>query len=296
VLEIYLNNERKFQVPVKKDRLPVLFQTHLGRLKKGDTIQVAVGLGDQCNKGGGRLCFVIEDYPPGENPGEPVNVYSPPMNVPSPQYGPDGRYVDYLKKHQAQCDAVISNKADLVFIGDSITARWPSELLQARYGKHRPVNLGIGGDWIQNVLWRVLHGVLGKASPKVIVLLIGTNNLGGFTPDEVAEGIGRLLRMIHEQTPASKILVLGILPRGLSVRDPLNDKVREVNAKLAPMADGKTVFFLDVGHALVEPDGTISPAVMPDRLHVATPGFVRWLDAMGPTLDNLLAGRSQENP
>ena len=289
LLEIYVNNERVFNAPAARGLMPLLFQKQLGRLKRGDTIQVAVGPGDKSNCGGGRLRYMIEELPEGEKPGAPVNILSPPMNLPSPQYGPDGRCVKYLSKHKTQCDAVLSSRSELVFIGDSITSRWPMDLLRQKYGKYRPVNLGIGGDWVQNVIWRVLNGVLDKAHIKVIVLLIGTNNIpGGFTPEEIAQGIERLIKTIHEKTPKSKILLLAILPRGKSIQGRSNDKVRQINAKLAPMADNKTVFFLDIGDKLGEPDGTISAEVMPDGLHVARPGFIRWMDAMGPTLDKLL--------
>ena len=227
--------------------------------------------------------------PEGEKPGKPVNILSPPITSAEPQRGFDGRYDNYLNRHKAQCEAVLSNRSELVFIGDSITSRWPEDLLREKFGKYRPVNLGVGGDWVQNVIWRVLNGVLDKVHIKVIVLLIGTNNIANrFTPEEIAWGIERLIKTIHEKTPKSKILLLAILPRGRSIQDRGNDKVRQVNAKLVLMADNKTVFFLDIGDKLVEPDGTISDKVMPDGLHVAMPGFVRWLDAMGPTLDKLL--------
>jgi lysophospholipase L1-like esterase len=173
----------------------------------------------------------------------------------------------------------VATRPELVFIGDSITARWPQEVLEARFGKFHPVNLGIGGDWIQNVLWRVQNGTLDKAAPKVVVLLIGTNNLTGkFTPDEIAANIGGLIQALQTKTAQSKILLLGILPRGASIKDEINGAIRQTNAKLATLADPKQVFFLDVGDKLIEPDGSISPAVMPDKLHVAGPGYTRWMD------------------
>jgi lysophospholipase L1-like esterase len=161
--------------------------------------------------------------------------------------------------------------------------------LQEKFGAFRPAKLGIGGDWFQNVLWRVQHGVLDKIHPKVIVLLIGTNNItAGLTPDEVAEGIATLLKAIQDKAPASKILLLGILPRGESIKEENNEKIRQTNAKLALLADNTRVFYLDVGDKLVEPDGSISREIMPDKIHVAAPGYIRWMDAMKPTLDQLL--------
>ncbi len=289
VLEIYLNDELKFTAPVIKGISPLLFQKNMGRLKKGDSIRVAVGPGEKFSKGAGRLRFIIEEYQAGQKPGDPVNILSPALTTAEPQRSANGKYDEYLSKHKAQCDALLSNKSELVFIGDSITARWPEELLNEKYGKYRPVNMGIGGDWIQNVLWRVQNGVLDQARIKVIVLLIGTNNLfNGFSPDEVAEGTALLIKKIREKSPGSKILLLGILPCNGSIKDPKSEIRRQANVKTALLADNKTVFFLDIGDKLVEPDGTIRSDVMPDKLHVAMPGYIRWMDAMKPTLDTLL--------
>ena len=289
MLEIYLNDELKFSATVKKDLIPLLFQKNMGRLKKGDSVRVAVGPGEKSSKGSGRLRFVIEEFQVGQKPDAPVNILSPALKASEPQRSANGKYDAYSSKHKTQCEAVLSNKSELVFIGDSITARWPEELLKEKYGKYRPVNMGIGGDWIQNVLWRVQNGVFDQAKIKVIVVLIGTNNLfNGFTPDDVAEGTAFLIKALREKSPGSKILLLGILPCGDSIRDPKCEIRRQANAKTALLADNKTVFFLDIGDKLVEPDGTIRSDVMPDKLHVAMPGYIRWMDAMSPTLDTLL--------
>jgi|UniRef100_UPI0037833C4B lysophospholipase L1-like esterase len=293
-LQVYVNEQLKVQSLIKKkDRFAQVFRFNLGRLKKEDVIHVAVGPSENSPKAAGRLFYVIEDCPAGQKPAEPVNIISPTLHASAPQFGANGQIgAAYADKHKAHCAAVVATRPELVFIGDSITARWPQEVLEARFGKHRPLNLGIGGDWIQNVHWRVQNGTLDKAKPKVVVLLIGTNNLTGkFTPDEIAANIGGLIQAIQSKTAQSKILLLGILPRGASIKDEINGAIRQTNAKLATLSDQKQVFYLDVGDQLVEPDGSISPAVMPDKLHVAGPGYTRWMKAMGPTLDKLLNER-----
>ena len=289
-LQVYVNDQLKAQSLIKKDRFAQVFQFNLGRLKKDDVIHVAIGPSEKSPKAAGRLFYVIEDCPTGQKPAEPVNIISPMLHASAPQFGANGKIgTAYADKHQAQCASVVATRPELVFIGDSITARWPQEVLEARFGKHRPLNLGIGGDWIQNVLWRVQNSALDKSAPKVIVLLIGTNNLtAGFTPDELTADIGALLKVIQSKTPRSKILLLGILPRGASVKDEINRSIRQTNAKLAALANNEQVFYLDVGDKLVEPDGTIAKEVMPDKLHVAGLGYTRWMEAMGPTLDKLL--------
>ena len=289
-VQVYVNEELKAQKHFAQDRLAHVFQFKLGPLKKDDVIHLAVVPKATSRKAGGRLLYVIEDCPPGQVPEAPSNIISPTLGASTPQFGVNGKIgTSYADKHRSQCEAVVATRPELVFVGDSITARWPQEVLEARFGKHSPLNLGIGGDWIQNVLWRVQNGTLDKAAPKVVVLLIGTNNLTGkFTPDEITADIGALLKAIQSKTAQSKILLLGILPRGASIKDGVNETIRQTNTKLAALSDQKQVFFLDVGDKLIEPDGSISPTVMPDKLHVAGPGYTRWMEAMGPTLDKLL--------
>ena len=289
-LKIYVNDEMKFSTQIEKDRFAQLFQKSLGKLKKGDSIRITVGPGGKSNKGGGRLHFTIEDYPAGRKPGKPINIISPPITEATPQLEADGKMgKGYSDQHKAQCAEMLSKKPELVFVGDSITARWPSELLQDKFGKYRPVNLGSGGDWIQNVLWRVQNGAFEQIKPKVVVILIGTNNItGGFTPDEITKGIGALLKALHEKTPGSAILLQGILPRGAGIKDPIDETIRQSNAQIAMLADNKTVFYLDVRDALLEPDGTISREIMPDKLHPAKPGFDRWMNVLSPVLNKML--------
>jgi lysophospholipase L1-like esterase len=292
-LRVYVNEQLKAQSLIKNDRFAQVFQFNLGRLKTADVIHVAIGPAANSRKGAGRLFYVIEDCPAGQKPAEPVNIISPALHASAPQFGANGKIgTAYADKHKAQCVAVVTTRSELVFIGDSITARWPQEVLEGRFGSHRPLNLGIGGDWIQNVLWRVQNGLFDRAAPKVVVLLIGTNNLTGkFTPDELTADIRTLPKAIRSKSAKSKILLLGILPRGASIKDEINESIRRTNAKLATLADQKQVFYLDVGHKLVEPDGTIAKEVMPDKLHVAGPGYTRWMEAMAPTLDRLLNER-----
>lgn len=130
---------------------------------------------------------------------------------------------------------------------------------------------------------------------QVVVLLIGTNNLSNqFTEEEISTGVGLVLASLWEKSPDTKVLLLGVLPRGASIEDPINARIADLNQRLSALAAANPdrVTFLDVGPALIEPDGSISPEVMPDRLHVAKPGYERWLEVMKPVLINMLA----ENP
>ena len=92
------------------------------------------------------------------------------------------------------------------------------------------------------------------------------------------------MEAIHAKSPATKILIVGILPRGGSIKEVSNRRIEEVNMKVGALTDGNRVFFLDVSQALVEPDGSILKEVMPDKLHVAMPGFERWMQKLEPAV------------
>jgi beta-glucosidase len=273
-------------------QVPTLFQQSLGTLKKGDTVSVAVGPAQAGERGWGVLRYALEELPDGKTPPAPRNTLWQPMDVASPQFDLLGSSAAYEKKQTALNETLLARRPELVFIGDSITARWPQELLEQHFGAYRPVNLGVAGDWVQNVAWRLQSTSLEQVPVKTIVLLIGTNNISnGFSPEEIAGGIEKLVEALKQKAPKAKILLLGVLPRGASLQGSSNEKVHPLNAKLQALADAKKVFYLDVGPALAEPDGSISKEVTPDRLHVAMPGFLRWMDAMKPTLERLLTDR-----
>jgi len=294
-LKIFLNGALVKDLTAGMARVPTLFQQSLGPLKKGDTVSVAVGPAKLGERATGALRYTLEELPDGKSPAPPQNTFHLPIDAYGPQYEPDGTCAVYEAKQAAFNEALLARKPELVFLGDSITSRWPQELLEQHFGAYRPVNLGVGGDRVQNVIWRMQRTQLEATPLKVLVLLIGTNNVSSaFPPEETAGGIQKLVKMVEEKAPEAKVLILGVFPRGPAIHAPRNASVDALNAKLKDLADGKKVFYLDVGPSLAEPDGSISLEVMPDQLHVALPGFLRWMEAMKPTLQSLLPNRPQE--
>jgi lysophospholipase L1-like esterase len=153
------------------------------------------------------------------------------------------------------------------------------------------VRLGLGGDKTENVLWRIEHGELNGLSPKVLVLLIGTNNLAdeATTPIMTARGIAKILAEIRQRLPSTRVLLLGVLPREPESAHPLRSKVRTTNLLIARFADGVRVRYLDVGARLIGADGRISPAVMQDFLHPTAEGYRLVAEALEPELREMLA-------
>jgi lysophospholipase L1-like esterase len=177
---------------------------------------------------------------------------------------------------------------DLLFLGDSITQGWnDNEVWQRFYGPRNAANFGIGADRTQHVLWRIKNGELEGIKPKVAILMIGTNNASSDTPAEIAQGITAIIEELRRKLPATRILLLAVFPRSQQP-DPLRERLKSVNEKVAKLDDGTHVKFLDIGKAFLEDDGTISKEVMPDYLHLSRLGYRRWADAMEPTLWSML--------
>ena len=181
----------------------------------------------------------------------------------------------------------------LVFLGDSITHNWEKEhreLWDRMWGAYHPLNLGYGGDRTENLLWRLQHGELDHIAPKLIVLMIGTNNNGlrHDAPASTYAGIVRDIAEIRRRQPRARVLLLAIFPRGPDAMDASRKVNDQVNAMLPRLADGKHVFFLDIGKAFLEADGTLSKTVFPDLLHPDQEGYERWQRAMQPEVERLM--------
>ena len=187
-------------------------------------------------------------------------------------------------------------RINLVFLGDSITERWGTDgrnVWARTYASRDAVNFGIGGDRTENTLWRIFNGnfegTIAAANPKVIVLMIGTNNYGSLAAEYIAKGVAANVAALRAKVPHSRILLLGIFPRGQSPNDPGRQEVSRVNQIIAGLHDNQSIFFKDISAALIEQDGTISPKIMPDYLHLSEEGYTRWAAAIESNLASLLA-------
>ena len=206
---------------------------------------------------------------------------------------------NWMALHESFVRRAKQGNIDLLFLGDSIMAGWlwgngGLNLWNKVYVPRRAVDFGIGWDRTQNVLWRIEHGELDGIKPRVVVLLIGTNNCGNEddgkprnTTPEIIEGVTAIVRELRTRLPDSKILLFGIFPRGEKT-DPVREQVKAVNAGIAKLDDGKMVKFMDIGSKFLAPDGTLSRNIMPDLLHPSEKGYQIWHDAMEGTLEQMM--------
>lgn len=184
-------------------------------------------------------------------------------------------------------------KAKLVFIGDSITEGWEGAGKKAwseHFEKHAAANFGISGDRTEHVLWRLDHGNLDGLKPKLVVMMIGTNNTGHRqdTSEDTAAGVKAIVERVQAKCPDAKILLLAIFPRGEKADDPLRKLNDGANAIIKKLADDKKVFYKDIGAEFVEKDGTLKREIMPDLLHLNAKGYAAWAAAIKDDVEKLM--------
>lgn len=196
---------------------------------------------------------------------------------------------EWETRHNDQLKAVNREQAKVVFLGDSITDAWRmSPSYKKHFSVYAPLNLGISGDYTQNLLWRIEHGALDGLSPKAVVVMIGVNNLGGgFSAEQTVKGVRAVLAAVQGKLPGAPILLLSILPAGESPDATLRKKIIEADELIAQMqVPGVTV--VDIGSVLLEPDGTISKSILRDFLHPTEAGYVRLGEALAPRLQQIV--------
>jgi lysophospholipase L1-like esterase len=226
--------------------------------------------------------------------------------VPTPQRGMTAR-------HQQKVEAARSGNHDLLLIGDSITHNLDLPAYKGVWDQffapRRALDLGYSGARTENILWNLQNGELEHQSPKVAVLLIGTNNSDDanypivHTPEQISEGTQAIVQLLRTKLPETKILLLRIFPRtnvykkgnvergSARRRFETNLRASELVAKLA---DGKMVHYLDVNHVFLRLDGSIDPERMPDLLHPSPKGAMLWAKAMEPKLSELMGDKSRD--
>lgn len=218
-------------------------------------------------------------------------------------------------RHEQKVAAIKNGNFDLVLIGDSITHEIGE--LDGKYKPNRAVwdrhfaprhalNLGMNGQRTEEILWNLQNGELEFAqSPKVVMLLIGTNNADDrhfktvHTPEQIFAGTKAIVAEIRKRHPTTKILVLRIFPRGGDAEKAVSppafnssatciETCRRAGELTAQLADGKHVFWLDVNHVFLRPDGRINTDVMWDLLHPSPLGTEAWVQAAEPLLAQLM--------
>jgi len=205
-----------------------------------------------------------------------------------------------MTAHAQLLEKAKQGRIDVYFEGDSIVRRWGAldypELLanwKENFFGWNAGNFGWGADGTENILWRLENGELDGVNPKVIVLLAGANNVGMQPRDdqkiaEIARGIGNILDLCKQKAPAATIILTAIFPRNDNMA--VMPTIDAINARLAALADGKRVRFLNINDRLADANGKLFDGVMNerDKLHPTLKGYQIWADALKPMFLELL--------
>jgi|SRR5688572_14493639 len=226
---------------------------------------------------------------PGAAPGAPgARGARGPAGPPSPANVPLARDD---ARHRTFVEIAKGAPIELLFVGDSITDGWRQAgqpVWDANWAPYKAANFGIGGDTTQGVLWRMQNGELDGYKAKLIVLMLGTNNINRNPNDEIVDGDRLIVEEFKKRQPTAKVLILGIFPRTQQASEPIRASIKDINSKLAKLADNKQVFFMDIGEKFLTPDGTLTPEIMPDGLHPNLRGYKIWAEAISPRVKELM--------
>ena len=218
---------------------------------------------------------------------------------------PKPREGGWVKRHESFNEISKKGEAQLVFLGDSITQGWEGngkEVWAKFWAPLKAANFGIGGDRTEHVIWRLQNGNFDGIKPKLVVLMIGTNNTGHqgrpaaehggavytSSAEQTAEGVKTILDILGKKLPETKVLLLGIFPRGATKDDAMRKQNVATNNIISGFAYGKRVSYMDIGNTFLQPDGTLPKEIMPDLLHLNAKGYQMWADAIEPTVNELM--------
>ena len=202
----------------------------------------------------------------------------------------------WLPRHNDKVAQAKLGEAQLIMIGDSITHGWENDG-KAVWDKYFPdintLNLGYGGDRTENVLWRMQHGELGNTQPKLVVMMIGTNNTGHRmdSPDAIAAGVDAIVNEITAQLPEAKVLLLAIFPRDAKRGDAMRQNNLQASKLIADIAKQRNLLFADFNQGFLTEDGTLTKEMMPDLLHPKALGYEVWARQLEPYINQYVRGK-----
>ncbi len=245
--------------------------------------------------------YVVDRPEYERRPGREANKHLPELWPVVPSAGHWGG-TSWLDTHAKLVEHVKakSGPCDVLLVGDSITQQWGSpldkgvlnEAWQKHFADYRTINIGIGGDKTQNVLWRLDHGGVDGLQPKVVIVMIGNNNMF-FTPETgiepVARGAQVVVANVREKFPQAAVIVAKILPcHAPGVR--FYEDIKKTNHAMDALkldADSK-VTILDLWHDFANHDGTLKNDLFtPDKIHLSPAGYAVYAERLKPLLYKL---------
>jgi lysophospholipase L1-like esterase len=238
-------------------------------------------------------------------PGRESNKHQPTLWPVIPAAGFWGG-TSWLDTHAKLVGYVQANRGpiDILLVGDSITQQWGSPLdtgvlntaWKRRFGDYKTINIGIGGDKTQNVLWRLDHGGVEGLQPRLVIVMIGNNNMF-FTPETgveaAAEGVRACADNLRRKFPDAELIVAKILPCH-SPQERFYQDIRKTNVALDTLGLDRdpNVTVIDLTSDFVNEDGTLrQPLFTSDGIHLSAAGYDKYAERLAPLVEKSLGGK-----
>ena len=199
----------------------------------------------------------------------------------------------WVQRHELMNRQAKRGHIDLIYVGDSIVEHYNKqgkEVWEHYYVDRNSLNLGISGDRTEHVLWRLDHGNIDGITPKLGIVMIGQNNGGHNTAEEIAEGVTAIIQRLRTKLPDTKILLLGIFQRR-EKPTPERAVLDKANDIISKLADDKHICYMNINHIFVRPDGTIPRELMYDFEHPTPLGHRVWAEAIEPKVAELMGDK-----
>lgn len=176
----------------------------------------------------------------------------------------------------------------VVFMGDSITDNWGHHVGSFFPGKPY-INRGISGQVTSQMLLRFRPDVI-NLRPKVVLILAGTNDIGGNlgpTPDDVIEG--NLMSMVElSRANDIRVVLASLLPVCDSLRPQAAKRpparIVAINDWMKSYAADHDVVYLDYYSHLLDDKGMLRSDLTSDCLHPNAAGY----DVMAPLAEDAI--------
>ncbi len=176
-------------------------------------------------------------------------------------------------------------KKDIVMLGNSLTDGCEfNELLGNRHIKNR----GIVGDIVQGLIDRIDPII--KGQPRKLFIMSGVNDIShNVTADSIARAMEKLIVMVKQGSPRTRIYLQSLLPFNNDVREwkllkGQEHVVVEANILLEQVAKRQGVTWINLYPLFVDEKGRLRAQLTNDGLHLMGEGYLIWRDAIKPYL------------
>lgn len=186
-------------------------------------------------------------------------------------------------------------KGQIVFAGSSLCEQFPvNELLQHYETRHTVYNRGVSGDVTDGLLTR-MDTCIFDLEPSKVFINIGTNDMNGpeYTLEKLMTNYEKILRMIHERLPKTKVYLLSYYPvnpdlesvpapqRQMMFATRTNDAIREANEMVRKLAEKLGDTYIGLFDLLLDDQSRLREDFTQEGMHL-------WPNAYQVILDELI--------